>query len=93
MGNVIRDSIGTNKEHSSLKLSVYSTFISKLDKTMNEIWTISFKIFQFINFPFFVKTSCHIGQESHFPNGENNFLTKRINFQNYKISEGLLGKL
>ena len=55
MGNVIRDSIGTNKEHSSLKLSVYSTFISKLDKTMNEIWTISFKIFQFINFPFLLK--------------------------------------
>ena len=33
MGNDIRDSTGTNEEHSSLKLSVYSTFISKLDKT------------------------------------------------------------
>ena len=33
MGNDIRDSPGTNEEHSSLKLSVYSTFISKLDKT------------------------------------------------------------
>ena len=32
MGNDIRDSTGTNEEHSSLKLSVYSTFISKLDK-------------------------------------------------------------
>ena len=34
MGNDIRDSTGTNEEHSSLKLSVYSTFISKLDKTL-----------------------------------------------------------
>ena len=32
MGNDIRDSTGKNEEHSSLKLSVYSTFISKLDK-------------------------------------------------------------
>ena len=31
MGSDIRDSTGTNEEHSSLKLSVYSTFISKLD--------------------------------------------------------------
>ena len=34
MGNDIRDSTGTNEEHSSLKLLVYSTFISKLDKTV-----------------------------------------------------------
>ena len=33
MGNDIRDSTDTNEEHSSLKLSVYSTCISKLDKT------------------------------------------------------------
>ena len=33
MGNDIRDSTGTNEEHSLLKLLVYSTFISKLDKT------------------------------------------------------------
>ena len=33
MGNDIRDSTGKNEEHSLLKLSVYSTFISKLDKT------------------------------------------------------------
>jgi len=37
MGNDIRDSTGTNEEHSSLKLSVYSTFISKLDKTDKSI--------------------------------------------------------
>ena len=36
MGNDIRDSTDTNEEHSSLKLSVYSTFISKLDKTQNQ---------------------------------------------------------
>ena len=36
MGNDIRDSTGTNEEQSSLKLSVYSTFISKLDKTYIE---------------------------------------------------------
>ena len=35
MGNDIRDFTGTNEEHSSLKLSVYSTFISKLDKTQD----------------------------------------------------------
>ena len=29
MGNDIRDCTGTSEEHSSLKLSVYSTFISK----------------------------------------------------------------
>ena len=33
MGNDIRDSTGKNEEHSSLNLSVYSTFNSKLDKT------------------------------------------------------------
>ena len=41
-------------------------------------------------FLFSDKTTYHIGQESHFPNGENNFLTQRINFQNYKRSQGLL---
>ena len=43
MGNDIRDSTGTNEEHSSLKLSVYSTLISKLDKT-SMIW-ISFFVY------------------------------------------------
>ena len=39
MENDIRDSTGTNEEHSSLKLSVYSTFtfISKLDKTRQDL--------------------------------------------------------
>ena len=38
MGNDIRDSTGTNEGHSSLKLSVYSTFISKLDKTSPNVY-------------------------------------------------------
>ena len=37
MGNDIRDSTGTNEEHSSFKLLVYSTFISKLDKTTTRL--------------------------------------------------------
>ena len=39
MGNDIRDSTGTiDENNSSLKLSVYSIFISKLDKTRKEIY-------------------------------------------------------
>ena len=41
MGNDIRDSTDTNEEHSSLKLSVYSTCISKLDKTTIRLLQIS----------------------------------------------------
>ena len=52
------------------------------------IFTSVTSIYHF--FLFSDKTTYHIGQESHFPNGENNFLTQRINFQNYKRSQGLL---